>query len=352
MIKIANPIYDVVFKYLMDNEEIARSILSIILGTKIVSLQSKPQETIIINKLKEAYIDQEITTKEKSLVYEQIGSYVRYDFKAVITDETGKHKTVLIELQKYKGLSPVERFREYLASNYMKSETVTENGKTVQKPLPIITIYILGYKITKSEVLAFKLPQSMLDIIWNEIIPEEMPDFVGLLSHESIFLQPTAQPSRNRGTRLEKFLTFFVQKLKDAESNFIIEIPETKTEKDEEIDQIIKQLHKAAEDEKIVRVMKAEEHLEKSIKDLQSSLKEAVQEVAEAKQKEAEAKQKEAEAKQKEAEAKQKAEEAIQTAEAVKQKLLGTAKLMKTMGLAFPDIAEATGLSTGEIEKL
>jgi hypothetical protein len=36
--KIANPIYDVVFKYLMENTEIAKDILSVILGVTIVSI--------------------------------------------------------------------------------------------------------------------------------------------------------------------------------------------------------------------------------------------------------------------------------------------------------------------------
>jgi hypothetical protein len=42
--KIANPIYDVVFKYLMENNEIAKDILSVILGVTIVSLELQSQE--------------------------------------------------------------------------------------------------------------------------------------------------------------------------------------------------------------------------------------------------------------------------------------------------------------------
>jgi len=40
--KIINPIYDNSFKYLMDNEQIAKIVLSIVLDTKVLSLQSKP----------------------------------------------------------------------------------------------------------------------------------------------------------------------------------------------------------------------------------------------------------------------------------------------------------------------
>jgi len=49
--KILNPIYDNAFKYLMDNEEIAKMVLSIILNTRVVSLQSKPQETPLVQYL-------------------------------------------------------------------------------------------------------------------------------------------------------------------------------------------------------------------------------------------------------------------------------------------------------------
>ena len=42
---IANPIYDVVFKYLLEDVEIAMELLSTILGEEIQSLELKPQET-------------------------------------------------------------------------------------------------------------------------------------------------------------------------------------------------------------------------------------------------------------------------------------------------------------------
>jgi|GEM_PF-3220404 hypothetical protein len=42
---IANPIYDVVFKYLLEDVEIARELLATILGEEVQSLEMKPQET-------------------------------------------------------------------------------------------------------------------------------------------------------------------------------------------------------------------------------------------------------------------------------------------------------------------
>ncbi|MGH9841342.1 MAG: hypothetical protein ACREEM_21520 [Blastocatellia bacterium] len=42
---IANPIYDSVFKYLLEDADVAREFLATILGEEIVSIEVKPQET-------------------------------------------------------------------------------------------------------------------------------------------------------------------------------------------------------------------------------------------------------------------------------------------------------------------
>ena len=43
-VKIANPIYDVVFKYMMEDNAVAKLLVSSIIGEEIVSLDTKPQE--------------------------------------------------------------------------------------------------------------------------------------------------------------------------------------------------------------------------------------------------------------------------------------------------------------------
>jgi len=43
--QIANPIYDIVFKYMMSDNRVAKSLLSAIIGEKIVEL-----ETLLENK--------------------------------------------------------------------------------------------------------------------------------------------------------------------------------------------------------------------------------------------------------------------------------------------------------------
>ena len=43
-VQIANPIYDVVFKYMMEDNAVAKLLISSIIGEEVVSLEPKPQE--------------------------------------------------------------------------------------------------------------------------------------------------------------------------------------------------------------------------------------------------------------------------------------------------------------------
>ncbi len=325
--KIVNPLYDHAFKYLMDNEQIAKLVLSIILGTRVISLQSKPEETPISDNL--------LFENDKFVNVKNI-KMVRYDFKAIIETETGEEQTVLIELQKYNTPDPITRFRQYLASNYLKEETFTDsNGNEQVKPLPIITIYILGFELKEFDTQAVKILNQPFDIINNKLLNVKS-EFANLLTHPSIILQATHK-GQNRGTRLEKFLNLFHQKLKGAESDFIIEIEDTELP-DEELTRIISYLNRATLNDTLLRQLRYEDAYEKGIKNLEQSLIVTLKEKEEAlaKEKEALAKEKEALAKEKEALA----------------KLYESAKQMLKFNLPIEIIMQATGLSREEIEKL
>ena len=124
---IANPLYDVVFKYLLEDIEIAKALLSTILGEEITYLEVKPQETAT-----------EISSEGNIRI-------VRFDFKATIESPSGELKKVLIELQKLKKALDIMRFRGYLGDNYGKEDDVILGDGTITKmPLPIVTIYIMG----------------------------------------------------------------------------------------------------------------------------------------------------------------------------------------------------------------
>nr|VFJ66339.1 MAG: hypothetical protein BECKDK2373B_GA0170837_11664 [Candidatus Kentron sp. DK] len=87
--QIANPIYDVVFKYLMQNNEAAILILSTILEEEITALDLLPQETAV-------------TLENRSF------TVYRLDFSARIRAATGEEKHVIIEIRTYALTNAVE----------------------------------------------------------------------------------------------------------------------------------------------------------------------------------------------------------------------------------------------------
>ncbi len=186
---IANPIYDVVFKYLLEDIEIARELLSTILGEEIISLDLKPQETATEN-----------TGRSVSIL--------RFDFKAIIKTKTGEQKKVLIELQKAKQMFDVMRFRRYLGDNYRKEDdVVNDNGDTEKRPLPIVTIYFLGFPLDNIKNAVVKINREYRDVITQELI-EVKEEFVELLTHDSYLIQLRLLAGKSR-TRLEQVLQVF-----------------------------------------------------------------------------------------------------------------------------------------------
>jgi len=186
---IANPIYDVVFKYLLEDVEIARELLSTILGEEIQSLELKPQETA--------------TEKSGGGI-----SILRFDFKAIIKNKSGELHKVLIELQKAKKAFDVMRFRRYLGDNYRKEDDViNDKGESEKRPLPIISIYFLGFPLDNIHAGVVKINREYRDVVTQEIL-EIKEDFVELLTHDSYLIQARKLPRQAR-TKLERILQVF-----------------------------------------------------------------------------------------------------------------------------------------------
>ena len=305
--KIVNPIYDNTFKYLMDNEQIAKIVLSIILDTKVISLQSKPQET--------PFLPGSINMS-------------RFDFKAIIQNQHDENRAVLIEIQKYKTPNPILRFRQYLAKNYIKEETIINaKGKEETLSLPIISIYILGFDLPEFKCKAIRVDNSPYDIVGQKALTIKS-DFVDLLTHQCFILLATNKDNtKKQNTRLEKFLNLFIQKLRGDSSNPIIDI-EVDTKNDPELQRIVDYLNNATLDEELIRRIDAEKQYHNGIESLEKQ-------VEEAKAREEE-------------ERRQKEEERRQKKEAM-QKL---ALKMKKYGEPIEEIMKETGLSEEEIEKI
>jgi hypothetical protein len=237
---------------MMDNEKIAKIVLSIILDCKVKTLYSKPQETPI--------------------KYDNDIRMSRYDFKAVISTGVNEFSTVLIEIQKYKSGNPINRFRNYLADNYKKKEAIVNlNGETKNSSLPIITIYILGYDLPEFNCRAIRVDNKPYDIIGSKELSVES-EFVNLLTHKSfILITADKEGVEIKNTRLEKFLNLFIQKIKGEEKNTIIEVDKNQY-KDKELLNLVKYLNQAIQDEDILRGIDAEDDLLKDIYNLEEEM--------------------------------------------------------------------------------
>lgn len=206
--QIANPIYDVVFKFLLEDSESAILLLSTIINETIEDLEFFPQENT-------AYVQSRSLT-----VY-------RLDFCARIKTAQG-YKQVLIEIQKAKLSSDIMRFRRYLGEQYSKKTnvyTVCEEGETYQRPLPIISIYFLGYALENIKTPVIKVNREYFDVVNQQKI-DCTETFIESLTHDSYVIQ-ISQLREQHQTEIEQLLVIFDQRQHLISDEHILEIDET-----------------------------------------------------------------------------------------------------------------------------
>jgi hypothetical protein len=202
---IANPIYDVVFKRMMENERVAKFFIGTLLEQTIETVEVKPQEYTYEGEFD--FKDPKDVEKYENRIRERRSIWVyRLDFIATIKTDTGEYKKILIEIQKAKNPIDLMRFRNYLAEQYKKEDVVNEK-KII---LPITTIYILGFKINEIETPCLKVERNYRDQI-NKTTLETKCDFVEKLTHDSYIVQVERITDRYQ-TRLDKLLSVFEQK--------------------------------------------------------------------------------------------------------------------------------------------
>jgi len=236
--KIINPLYDKAFKYLMENNKLAKKVLSVILDVEIEELTLGHQETVFPDL-------------KRSL------TLFRLDFTAIIKEADGSLKKVLIELQKSKYSTDIQRFRNYLGANYMSKNDciVEEKREHYATTLPIITIYILGYNLDDLPYMAVKVDRHVINSVNKEKI-EVKSFFIEHLTHQSHIIQIKRLPEK-RQSRLEQFLVLFNQAW-CTEQKSIIDLQDIA----EEFSDIAKYLQGPVFDEQFRRNLLAEEELD------------------------------------------------------------------------------------------
>lgn len=247
MTQIANPIYDVVFKYLMKDKKVAKLLLSAITDREIVDLDFRPTEY-------------ELPIGESLMV-------VRMDFSARVRDENGDEQLIIIELQKAKLATDIMRFRRYLGEQYTnKNNTYTaiKNGKPHQQALPILSVYFLGHKLDHCKAPVIRVKRQCLDAATEEELAQK-EEFIESLTHDSYIIQIRYLNDKRR-TELEKLLVIFDQSNKSADEHFL-------TINDEEIPKryrpLVRRLQQALADVKVKQTMTAEDEIVEELKTYQ-----------------------------------------------------------------------------------
>jgi hypothetical protein len=212
---IANPIYDTVFKRMMENKRIAKFFLSAILETQIDELTVLPQEftykRIIDTKVSEE--DKKEKVQDKGRATEpQYYSIFRLDFIAVIREtgsdgKKGDSRKILIELQKSWDTEDVMRFRKYLGEQYIREDAIDGKGTI----LPITTIYILGNNLAGIDCPCLKVGRSYINML-NKTAIKAKSKFIELLTHESYVIQTGRITDIRYTTNLDKILSIFEQR--------------------------------------------------------------------------------------------------------------------------------------------
>ena len=269
---IANPIYDTVFKRLMENKRIARFFVETVIGEQVEDIAMMPQEYTYYAKIKKDKRKKKNTDSTDNKEWEVL-SLIRFDFVATIRNTNGAYKKILIEIQKSNNATDLMRFRTYLGEQYKRMDVVEVASGKIERALPIVCIYLLGFKLPEIQAAAIKVGRLYVDMIGEKEITEKS-EWIESLTHDGYFVQIPHISGKPR-TLLEKLLSVFEQK-------YFVDNKETIKEYEYPIDNedvkvMLEMLKHAAAEEKTRREMEeawwAEKKAEALEKELQKSRK-------------------------------------------------------------------------------
>lgn len=310
---IANPIYDIVFKYLMEDERIARTILSALLKVDVIAVEVRPHE----------YSDDSRDTL----------SVFRIDFGATVRNDDGTEKLILIELQKTWLETETLRFRQYLGVHYSNPKNMQDKGHA----LPMVAVYLLGHKVGDIEEPVLYVNHQSFDYNDNPVT-KGLPDpFVDSLTHNSIIVQIPRLRGRINN-RLDMVLSFFDQTKRDENDNRVLRIDDSLYANDADMERILHRLTMAAADADIRHKMNVEDEYFSAIEKRDTEILERDHQIAEQKTQLAEQKT-------------QLAEQKTQLAEQ-KDMLRSTIKMLLSVGRSIEEIAATLGKDIDEIKEL
>ena len=253
IIHVANPIYDSVFKYIMEDERIAKTMLSALLKKEVVHVTVRPHEYS--------------NTTRNTL------SMFRIDFAATVREREGneiKDRIVLIELQKTWLNTETLRFRQYLGAQYSNKNNIRE-AEDKGFAYPMVAVYLLGHRVGNIKEPIVYVNHDVFDYNGNVVDDGNMEPFVESLTHNSIIVQiPLLHGNVNN--RLEKVLSVFDQTLVDGDTQQVLKIDEDKFADDNDMLYVLHKLTAAAANSEMRQDMNVEDEYYKAIEDRDTAI--------------------------------------------------------------------------------
>ena len=327
IIHVANPIYDSVFKYIMEDERIAKTILSALLKKEVVHVTVRPHE----------YSN---TTRDTLSMF-------RIDFAATVREKEGdveRDRIVLIELQKTWLNTETLRFRQYLGAQYSNKKNIRDDSAK-GFAYPMVAVYLLGHKVGDINEPVVYVNHDVYDYNGKLVADGNNEPFVESLTHNSIIVQiPLLHGNVNN--RVEKVLSVFDQTQILADDNTqVLSIDENKYSDDADMMYMLHRLTAAAANAEMRQDMNVEDEYYQAIEDRDTAI---MQRDEELKEKERLISERDAQISERDA---QISERDAQISERDAQ-LKNLVKAMLKNGTPAEIIAQATGMSLEEIEAL
>ena len=309
VVYVANPLYDAVFKYLMEDDRIAKTILTALLKKKVIDVKIRRNEYANL-------------TRRESI------SMFRIDFAATVLDGDNKPHLMLIELQKTWLPTETLRFRRYLALQYNNEENMLKEEHE-KYAIPMVAIYLLGHRVGKIEEPVIYVNHHAYTYDGKKV-EEGIPDpFVESLQHDSIIVQIPLLHGRVNN-RLEKVLCLFDQ-TNVADNKKVIKVDDKQFEGDNDMEYIVRRLQSAAADPDMRYQMNAEDEFFKELEARDSLIME----------KDGQLKEKDGQLKEKDGQLKEKDE--------MLRKMI---KGMQENGMSLDDIAKMLNKTVDEVKQI
>jgi hypothetical protein len=228
----------------MEDPEVAKRLISNIIGQEVVSLDPQPQEIIT-----------------QSTIYPI--SVLRLDYKAVIVNEQGEQQKILIEMQKADNMLDIQRFRRYLGENYAKPDIINDE----EVSLPIICIYFLGFRVRhlRTRYAVLKSSPQIIDVSTSLPIVEQaeamQDEFIKLLTHTSYFIQVQNLPETTQNVLLHR-LSAFNQLNMTRDSRWQLDFEDWKNIADPDLQLFVKRLWFALQDQQVQEEVRVEQEVD------------------------------------------------------------------------------------------